>query len=138
LVKYLVHKNDILIARSGTPGATRLIHNDIEDIIYCGFIIRFNVSDEMMKKYLFFRLKDIELALTKQAAGTILKNVSQDTLKELKALSPPEDIIERFNDIMSPVFDSIYNFSLQSQELVRLRDFLLPLLMNGQVRVGEE
>jgi type I restriction enzyme S subunit len=134
LEKYLVQKSDILIARSGIPGATRLIHKDIEDIIYCGFIIRYNVSDEGMRKYLFFRLKDIELSLTKQAAGTILKNVSQDTLRELRVVLPPQKIIiERFNDIMNPIFDSIYNFSIQSQELTRLRDFLLPLLMNGEV-----
>lgn len=133
--RYLVHENDILIARSGTPGATRLIHKDIGDVIYCGFIIRFNVNEEPMKKYLFFKLKDIELALTTKSGGTILKNVSQDTLKELQVAVPPKRVIEIFNEKMNPIFESIYTRSRETQELITLRDFLLPLLMNGQVKV---
>lgn len=133
--KYLVHENDILIARSGTPGATRLIYKDIQDVIYCGFIIRFNVEEEKMKKYLFFKLKDIELTLTTKSAGTILKNVSQDTLKELFVVEPEEAVVKSFNEKMNPIFESIYLNSKQNQELIRLRDFLLPLLMNGQVKV---
>lgn len=133
LTKYLVQKNDILIARSGIPGATRLIHKDIEGIIFCGFIIRFNVTDQLIKNYLFFRLKDIEFALTQQAAGTILKNVSQDTLKDLIVSIPQKEIIDRFNENLEPIFNSIYNFSIQSQKLTSLRDFLLPLLMSGEV-----
>ena len=136
--KYLVHENDILIARSGTPGATRLIHKDIVDVIYCGFIIRFNVSEERMKKYLFFNLKRIEDALTTKSAGTILKNVSQDTLKELYIAKPDDDTIKSFNEKMNPIFESIYTNSKQNQELIKLRDFLLPMLMNGQVKVKSE
>jgi type I restriction enzyme S subunit len=136
--KYLVHENDILIARSGTPGATRLIHKDIVDVIYCGFIIRYNVNEERMKKYLFFNLKRIEDALTTKSAGTILKNVSQDTLKELLVASPDDNTIKRFNEKMNPIFESIYSNSKQNQELIKLRDFLLPMLMNGQVKVKSE
>lgn len=136
--KYLVHENDILIARSGTPGATRLIHKDIVDVIYCGFIIRFNVSEERMKKYLFFNLKRIEDSLTTMSAGTILKNVSQDTLKELYIAKPYDDTIKCFNEKMNPIFESIYTNSKQNQELIKLRDFLLPMLMNGQVKVKSE
>jgi type I restriction enzyme S subunit len=135
LSKYLVHENDILIARSGTPGATRLIHKDIVDVIYCGFIIRFNVNNEEMKKYLFFKLKDIEHAVTTKSGGTILKNVSQDILKELWVVEPKETLIKSFNEKMNPIFESIYTYSKQNQELIHLRDFLLPLLMNGQVKV---
>ena len=36
--KFLLKKNDILIARSGIPGAFRILEGDIENTIYCGFI----------------------------------------------------------------------------------------------------
>ena len=32
---YLLKENDILIARSGIPGAVRILNNDIENTIYC-------------------------------------------------------------------------------------------------------
>jgi len=37
---------------------------------------------------------------------------------------------------MQPIFSQQNNLELQNQELTALRDWLLPLLMNGQVRVG--
>jgi type I restriction enzyme S subunit len=37
---------------------------------------------------------------------------------------------------MHPIFSQQNNLELQNQELTALRDWLLPLLMNGQVRVG--
>lgn len=37
--KYVVSDDDIVIARSGTPGATRLLLNPSDHVIFCGFII---------------------------------------------------------------------------------------------------
>jgi len=37
---------------------------------------------------------------------------------------------------MKPIFSQQDNLERQTQELAALRDWLLPMLMNGQVRVG--
>ena len=39
--KYLINDNDFLIARSGSPGATRFLIPSTIPTIYCGFIIFF-------------------------------------------------------------------------------------------------
>jgi type I restriction enzyme, S subunit len=39
--------------------------------------------------------------------------------------------------IIAPFFDELVLLRRESLELARLRDFLLPLLMNGQVKVSE-
>ena len=41
-----------------------------------------------------------------------------------------------FSDLMKPIFSQQDNLERQNQELTALRDWLLPMLMNGQVRVG--
>src|SRR5690606_16172260 len=82
--KYLTRDSSILIARSGIPGATRMIADYVENTIYCGFIICFDVHDINHKILLFHHLKNIEKAMSNKSAGTILKNVSQGTLKALK------------------------------------------------------
>lgn len=133
--KYLVEKNDILIARSGIPGATRFMPQDTINTIYCGFIIRFRVENEMMKMYLYFRLKDIEQISLSQSGGTILKNISQDTLKDIMTVKPEDTVLTAFYNLVKPILNMQINKSTENQELIKLRDWLLPMLMNGQVTV---
>ena len=86
-------------------------------------------------------MKRIEKAMTSNAAGTVLKNVSQDTLKGL-VLSYPcsqdDSTLDKFNAIVNPIFDKIGNIQQQNQELTALRNWLLPMLMNGQVTVSAD
>jgi type I restriction enzyme S subunit len=133
--KYLVEKNDILIARSGIPGATRIMPPDIKDTIYCGFIIRYRVKNEILKPYLYFTLKEIEHLSLSQSGGTILKNISQDTLKDILAIVPDETILTEFNNLVKPIVEQQITKNKENIELAKLRDWLLPMLMNGQVTV---
>ncbi len=137
--KYLVTDDSILIARSGIPGATRMMSPCAPNTIYCGFIICLKVTDPVNRNAVFFRLKQIESALLSQSSGSILKNVSQDTLKEISVALPVDDSqsdLQTFNDVIEPLFRKITMNSQQNLELTRLRDWLLPLLMNGRVRVA--
>jgi type I restriction enzyme, S subunit len=138
VIKYLVTNNSILIARSGIPGATRLIADFSQNTIYCGFIICFNVHDLKYKYPLFFHMKNIEAAMSSQSGGTIMKNVSQGTLKNIKVVFPKEDlIVNNFNELLNPIFLKLNLIAKENQELASLRDWLLPMLMNGQITVKE-
>ena len=134
--KYLLTERDILIARSGIPGATRLMLEFDDNTIYCGFIIRFQVQDFQYKNYLFYNLKNLEKSATAKSAGTIMQNINQDTLKNLKFIFPNEEIIVNFNKIIQPIFLKIKDINKENQNLTSLRDWLLPMLMNGQVTVN--
>lgn len=86
--KYSVEKDDIIIARSGIPGATRLMSKYKENTLYCGFAIRYRLEDKRLKNQIFFYLKSIEQIIQNGSGGTILKNVNQGTLKNLKLAIP--------------------------------------------------
>ncbi|GLU51546.1 hypothetical protein Dfri01_10070 [Dyadobacter frigoris] len=136
--KYLVNEHSILIARSGNPGATRLINDYKHNTIYCGFIINFNIENITDKFLIFYSLKDFEINLSQQSNGTIMKNVNQEVLKGM-CISYPQNvnIIRSFNDIITPILSKISSNQKQKQELTSLRDWLLPMLMNGQVTVRQ-
>jgi len=55
-------------------------------------------------------------------------------LKVFEISIPPHAILEKFNKTVSPIFEQIIKNRQENAELSRLRDFLLPLLMNGQVK----
>ena len=135
--KYLIHDNDILIARSGTPGAIRLLEKVNDNTIYCGFIIRCSLYDKALRNYICYYLKMFEGTNATKTGGSILQNVSQETLNMIKIPMPKSDLIASFNKSTAPIIKNMQNSINENQELASLRDFLLPLLMNGQVKVKE-
>lgn len=136
--KYLVEKDDILIARSGTPGATRLLLSNPVDIIYCGFIIKCKPNNLYNKFILTYELKNLEGSNATKTGGSIMQNVSQDTLKQIKTCLPPRYVVDRFNIQIDTILKKMQYIVKENEELVKLRDFLLPLLMNGQVTFKKE
>lgn len=136
--KYLIHDNDILIARSGTPGAIRLLEKVNDNTIYCGFIIRCSLYDKALRNYICYYLKMFEGTNATKTGGSILQNVSQETLNMIKIPMPKSDLIASFNKSTAPIIKNMQNSINENQELASLRDFLLPMLMNGQVKVKKE
>ena len=134
---YLVTERTILIARSGIPGSTRIVSDIPPNTIYSGFIIGATVTNMDLFYYVFYHLKNIELLMSNQSAGTIMKNISQTTLSEICIAIPNEEIQKKFSNRVSSLLDVIENNLKQNQDLTQLRDWLLPMLMNGQVRVEE-
>lgn len=44
-------------------------------------------------------------------------------------------IVEQYSKIVRPIYEAVHKNNNQNQELTQLRDWLLPMLMNGQVKV---
>ncbi len=57
-------------------------------------------------------------------------------LKDQKVILPNEDAANAFEQVAASIYAKIKNNIFQNQELTQLRDWLLPMLMNGQVTVG--
>ncbi len=51
---YLLHKNDVLFARSGSVGRCYIHKNDNEPAIFAGYLIRFMLNTEMMDPWFLF------------------------------------------------------------------------------------
>ena len=126
-------------SESRVPGATRMMKHCPENTIYCSFIICFNVENLEDKLAAFFRLKQVEHSLLSQSTDSILKNVRQGTLQTLSVAMPPKElqtIIQQFNAAIALIFGRLSLNQQENQHLAQPRDWLLPLLMNGQVKVA--
>lgn len=135
--KYLVSNESILIARSGIPGAPRILYNPSKDIIFCGFIICATPIDSILQHYLMLFLKQLEGSTATQTGGSILKNVSQDTLRDLLVPIPSKDILTQFNQRVALIYEFMHNNLEETSKLQHLRDWLLPMLMNGQATISD-
>jgi len=74
----------------------------------------------------------------RNASGTTFGSITKDDLHSLEFACPSTGslLLDAFEEKMKPVYKAILNNHQQNQELTQLRDWLLPMLMNGQVTVG--
>ena len=66
-------------------------------------------------------------------------HITQDHLQQ-SAIAIPDnkDIADRFEELISPIFNQIIKLHEEILNLTKQRDKLLPLLMNGQVLVNSD
>ena len=63
----------------------------------------------------------------------INKEIVDESLIVIPYIS--SNILKEYNSKVGPFYELIINNALQNQQLASLRDWLLPMLMNGQVKV---
>ncbi len=68
--------------------------------------------------------------------GSGQPQITRANLERLKALFPDKSFVAKFNEVCTPGRRQRELLAKQNQELTALRDWLLPMLMNGQVTVG--
>ena len=80
----------------------------------------------------YFLLSNTE-NIESKATGSIFKEASGALMKSLDLVIPSEDILENFENIMSPIFELQEKFEAENETLATLRDTLLPKLMSGEI-----
>lgn len=73
--------------------------------------------------------------VVKIMTGSIQKKINQDNLNNYRIPQIPNSISHAFYDIVKPMFERVRTLWLENDELTKLRDWLLPMLMNGQATV---
>ena len=88
------------------------------------------------KEFLYFYLKDYFL-VGKAKTGNTFANMNKGDFEKILVLYPNLRLLQKYSNKMVLVFNQINNLSKQNHQLTQLRDFLLPMLMNGQVSVAD-
>ncbi|MFA5327621.1 MAG: restriction endonuclease subunit S [Prolixibacteraceae bacterium] len=64
------------------------------------------------------------------------KRVDSSALEIFSMAIPPKELLTKFEETVSAFFEKATLNTKENQQLASLRDWLLPMLMNGQVTVG--
>ena len=132
--KVIIHNGDILFSWSATldvkiwTGGTGALNQHIFKI----------TSNDFPKSYYYFELLNYLQHFKMQAElrKTTMGHITQDHLKQSRITIPSFDLINKLDKIIKPILDKKVKLEEENQELISLRDWLLPMLMNGQVSVG--
>ena len=93
-------------------------------------------EDETNRYYLYFALKNyFENANASAKTGNTFANMNKEDFSGIRIILPRNEIKNNFHKMTEPYFAQIKCLQGQNQELTQLRDWLLPMLMNGQVKV---
>ena len=88
--------------------------------------------------FVWLYLKGLETYFArKNCVGTTFGSIGKEDFALLPVLKPDELLIEEFEGIDKHLMREMMVANNEIHNLTSLRDFLLPLLMNGQVEVGE-
>lgn len=83
--------------------------------------------------YVYYTLKTFMPTIINNSSGSTFKEISASALGTVKTWLPPIHLVESFTDQINPIFIQQDSLEQQNERLAKMRDFLLPLLMNGQV-----
>jgi type I restriction enzyme S subunit len=85
--------------------------------------------------YLYLSRPETKSWLEKISTGSSQKNLSPIDAVNKHFVMPPRILLDEFNSAVSKNFELIIKNSVENQQLKTLRDWLLPMLMNGQIKV---
>lgn len=102
------------------------------------FVLRpLRQGDLSFAAFLAHRDETIDYATAHSTGSTIPYAVWDGSLDGMPVIVPPVALRDYFNDVVSPMLDSIQGVHFENATLASLRDTLLPKLTSGELYVGE-
>ncbi len=125
-------KGDILLSLTGNVGRVCIVHCE-------GFLLNQRVakleSNYKSFTYCLFRNSNFARQIKNLANGTAQKNLSPIKAGQIKFVKPPEELLNRFEDVSSLCFQHILMLKSQIELASEARDRLLPKLMSREIEV---
>ena len=94
-------------------------------------------SDKYPKTFYYFELLAYlaHFKMMAEKRKTTMGHITQDHLKQSRICIPPTELLSRAHEQIEPILKNHLLHEKENQHLSQLRDWLLPMLMNGQVTV---
>lgn len=123
----------LVLSNSATPGIPKILA--VDTCIHDGWLYFPNSIFSIEFMYLLFNY--IRPELIQLGNGSIFTNLKTDILKEYVIQIPDGKTLEKFDNLIAPIFNKLLKNTKQIKQLEQLRDTLLPKLMSGEVRVQD-
>lgn len=135
LSKKVLPKNSLSISCIATPGLISIIANDT----LTNQQINSFTPNENALYYLYFKLKCMKDYIRDLGSGgSATLNLNKTQFSKIKLVKPINEILYKYDKLVSPNFKMILNIQKEIQQLTQLRDTLLPKLMSGEIEIPDD
>lgn len=129
----LLKKGSLILSNSATPGLPKFL--ELDACIHDGWL-HFQDIERVTYNFLYLLFLYIRVDLVGQGNGSIFINLKTDILKEYAISIPYSDVMEKFSEVINPIFETIKNNASENIKLTNLRDTLLPKLISGELEIN--
>lgn len=131
----IVDRLDILMDKYGDAGAVRY---GIEGAFNVA-LGKINVHSKNLREYVrsFLESDGIYTFLHNSCMASTRASLSESNLSILKIVIPDEATVLKYERLLHNIRNRILKNNDETEKLIEIRDFLLPLLMNGQATITE-
>ena len=130
-----VERLDILMDKYGDAGAVRYGIAGAFNVALGKITVHNRIQREYIRSYL--ESKSVYTFLHNSCMASTRASLSEANLTNLKIVIPNEDTISKYEDLLFNIRQRILKNNDEIEKLTEIRDFLLPLLMNGQAIIAE-
>lgn len=127
-----IPKGSLCVTCIASPGLIGFATKDSQTNQQINSIV---IQNEENRTYLYFALNDYFKFSKGAKTGNTFANMNKGDFSSIKLVHPDKSLLLNFEKIAKPMVEEILIRQLESQTLTELRDWLLPMLMNGQVAV---
>lgn len=128
----LFEKNTVLITARGSVGRLVLAGVKMAMNQSC---YAFKAKEGIGYTFLFFLTKELIHHLQVKSSGSVFDSIVSSDIEYTSLAIPNPKLVEKFALTVESAFERISSNTRENQQLTQLRDWLLPMLMNGQVTV---
>ena len=102
-------------------------------------VFRIRAQDRLTQNYLYLWLSSDGAMeeMRQRGTGVAIPGLSAMAAKEIAVLIPSKAIVQSFENVAEPLLSLCLAQAAESRKLAALRDYLLPRLLSGRVRVRE-
>ena len=137
--QYAPQAGDIIITKIGTIGNINYLREiDIPIAIHCNSaLLRFKYDYNSTYSLFMCKSQSFQKRLEFAKGQSVQAFVSLDRIGSILVEIPPSDITKMFNQRTKEMLEAMINISLENRQLIAIRDWLLPILMNGQATIAD-
>lgn len=96
-------------------------------------------ANNMYTEFLYYAMCDLKETIELfGGTGATMTNLSKGKFEKLKILFANNDLVDKYNSLVSPMFEQIQILQQQNTQLRQIRDRLLPRLISGKLEVKEQ
>lgn len=136
--KYLVNNGDILIAMTGAEiGKIGIVPQNNKQLYLNQRVGKIVEIMNGGKEYSYFHLnqKKYQELIFLKSSGSAQPNISASEIENIEIIFPTLNLLNKFKDLTTEnFFKIIYNLG-EIEYLLKIRDYLLPRLMSGEISV---
>jgi type I restriction enzyme S subunit len=142
ITKEAVENSATKIMPAGTVALsiTRYIRPTILGIDTCAnqSVVGILESDKIKKDFIYPCIMNLIKKFLTVRTGAQQPHINKETIDSAFIVIPPDNVLDNYYVKIASMYDLIINIAFENKELTELRDFLVPLLMNGQVTINSK